>query len=138
MSQEVAVRSQAIDWDDKTAQVLAGTSSTNTPLVFDDTGLDHFFTRTGRRGRLTFVGNSVDAGGEDNVSFHILVNGTRMPRPYNEFQQALGLTYDGWSTLSVPLELPQGACIQVTVDNDDATTAYNAFIRLRVEYEPLN
>lgn len=137
MSQEVAIHSQAIDFDDKTAQVNLGATSTDTPLVFDDSGIAYFFTRTGRRGRLTFVGNAVDTGGETKVTFHIKINGTRLQPPYNSFQQALGVTYDGWSSLSVPLDLPQGAMIEVTADNSDSTT-YNAFVRLRVEYESLN
>lgn len=137
MSQEVALRAQAIDRDDKVASASIA-ASTTTKLTFSD-GTTNFRTRTGRKGRLTFVGNDVDAGGETYLTFSILVNGARISDPLlSSFQQAIGETFDPSSSLSVPLELPQNALIEVSVTNSNGSTAYNAFIRLRVEYEPLN
>lgn len=135
MAQEVYVYpNRVVDSDDKTATVNAVASTNGQKLVFDSDGQTFFRTRTGRRARLAFVGNAVDSGGETYITFHIYSNGNLLRAPYNSFQQALGETFKGSERLQVPIELPQNAMIEITVDNTD-TNAYHAFARLRVEYE---
>lgn len=138
MSNEVVIYpKRAIDIDDVLATVNVLANTTGTKLVFNKLNSTSLRTRTGQKARLVFVGNAVDAGGESVVTFHVLINGTLLPSPYDSFQQALGVTYDPQSRNSVPLDLPQNALIEITADNSSAT-AYNAFARMRIEYESLN
>lgn len=137
MPQQVSIYPRNIvDQDDKNGSVLVPTTGATTRLVFGD-GQSNFRTRTGRRCFISFIGNAVDPGGETQVMFHVLVNGARLQQPYDSFQQAMGLTYDGNSNMNLRLEVPQNAMIEVTAENADTATAYNAFIRMRVDYEEL-
>lgn len=137
MSQEVFVnQKKVVDFDDVIASALISANTTGTKLTFSKNNAAFLVTRTGRRARLVHVGNAVDAGGETSLTFHVHVNGSRVSvPPYDSFQQAMGLTYDGYSRIAVPIELPQGALIEVVVDNSAAGTDYNAFARVRIEYE---
>ncbi len=137
MAQEVYIsQRQAIDFDDKVCSASVAASATLTALTFQDTGLTYFRTRTGRRGYLTFVGNSVAAGGDASITFHLYVNGNPIHQPpFNSFQQALGETYNGWSANAVRFQLPENAMIEIRCDNSDSATAYLSYARLRVEYE---
>lgn len=138
MAQEVYVYpKQVVDFDDvlATANILA--STTGTKLTFNKNNQTFIRTRTGRRCRFVFVGNNVDPGGESSITFHIYINGTLLSPPYDSFQQALGLTYDPQSRNITPIDLPQNALVEIVADNSSGT-AYNAFARLRIEYEDLN
>lgn len=137
MSQEVFInQKKVVDVDDVTATASILANTTATKLTFSKNNAAFLVTRVGRRGRLVHVGNAVDAGGEAVLTFHILVNGTRIGfQPYDSFQQAMGLTYDGQNRIAVPIDLPQGAYIEIAVDNSSLTTAYSAYARLRIEYE---
>lgn len=139
MSQEVIVHQKpVVDRDDRIGTVNVAASGVATPVVWGDTGLNYFRTRTGRRARLTFLGNAVDPGGESFITFHVLVNGAKLLPPYDSFTQALGETFNGWASLSLPVELPQNAMVQVIADNSDSANAYNVYNRVRIEYEDLN
>lgn len=137
MAQEVFLyQKPVIDTDDKVCSVNVGAAATGTPLAFSD-GQTSFRTRVGKRARLASVANSVDPGAENLITFHILVNGAYALPPYDTFTQSMGETYRGDSRIAVPVELPQGALIQIVADNADAATAWNAYARIRVEYEDL-
>ena len=139
MPNEVYVRQRrVVDSDDLTAQVLVpkNTAGSETKLVWNRQGSPTFIrTRTGSRARLTFFGNAVDAGGESVVTFHVYVNGNRLPPPLDSFQFALGETFDPQSRLGYPIELPQSAIVEIAAENSSSTTDYNAFGRVRIEYE---
>lgn len=139
MAQEVYIRQKAVlDIDDVVGTVLVTANSTGTQLIWNKGGLGYIRTRTGHKARLAFVGNNVDPGGESVVTFHIYVNGNQLQPPYDSFTQALGITYDPSGRLVAPVDLPQNAMIEVRADNTDPATDYNAFIRLRIEYEDLS
>lgn len=133
---EVIVHQKPVlDADDKVGSATIPKTGASTALTFDN-NLDYFYTRTGSRGRLVAVGNDVDAGGTSHITFHIHVNGSRIAKiPFDNFTQALGAVYDTNSGRIPPIDLPQGAHIQVVCENNDTTTDYGAYIRLRVEYE---
>ncbi len=137
MATEVFIhQKKVLDSDDKRASALIPKGTTGTKLVFDD-GTTFLRTRNGYKARLAFVGNAVDAGGESFVVFTILINGNPV-KEFRKFQQALGETFDPQSRMAVPTDLPQMGLVEVIADNtSDASTGtdYNAFIRLRVEYE---
>ncbi len=138
MAQPVALQNQAIDNDDKIASALIPKSGAATKVVFAD-GSTFLRTRTGRRATLTGFGNDVDPGGQTFLAFTIYVNGVPLQPPYYNFTQALGQTFNPLSLiLTVPVSLPQGALVEVVVVNSDTTADYNAFVRLQVEYAPLN
>lgn len=127
-----------IDFQDKVGSATISASATGTKLTFDNSQT-FFVTRTGARPFLAQVANAVSSGGEDKITFHVYVNGNRIAKvPFDNFQQALGETYRSDGRLASPLELPQGALIEVLADNSDGSTSYSAFARLRVEYEDLN
>lgn len=135
MATEVYLYSKRVyDFDDVNGQVNALASTNDQKIVFANNGLTYIRTRTGRKARLAFVGNAVDAGGEPYITFHIVVNGAKARPPYDSFQLALGVTYDGSDRLQVPVDLPQNAMVEVIVDNSNAS-AFNAYIRIRIEYE---
>lgn len=129
---------QVVDFQDKVGSVSVPANSTGTNLTFDD-GAAFFTTRTGLKPFLTNVSNDVDPGGENKIRFHLKVNGTRINKvPFDSFVQSLGETYKSDARLPYPIELPQGALIEIEAENSDGSTAYNAYSRLRVEYESLN
>jgi hypothetical protein len=133
--QEVFInQNPVIDSDDKVGSASITHGAGEIPLVYED-GLDYFRTRTGRRARLVFTGNAVDAGGESVITFHVYANGVRLPPPHASFQQALGATYDPQSRLAVPVNIPQNAYVQVKAENSHATDDFTAYVRVRLEYE---
>lgn len=134
---EVIIRQNAtLNVDDKLCSVSLGSGAAETLMTFTD-GRTYFYTRTGRRARLMFVGNAVDPGYELYIHFHVYINGTRALPPYDDFSQAIGLTYDPGARMAVPMDLPQGALIQVKADAPGAVFTSNggAYARLRIEYE---
>lgn len=139
---EVNIRTKPVtDADDMVffKNILASASGTKLLLDSTDANSTFFRTRTGRKARLAFVGNAVGSGGDPYVTFHILVNGNRInKKPYDSFNQALGETFNGWANISAPVNLPENALVEVTADNSDSGNAYDAFCRVRVEYEDLN
>lgn len=129
-----------VDSDDMVGSALIVKGTTGTKLTFLQSGQTFFRTRTGRKARLVFLGNAVDAGGESVITFHVKVNNVLLPPPYESFQQAMGTTYDAETRLAVPVELPQNALVEVLCDNStdpSSGTDYNAYARVRVEYEDL-
>lgn len=135
--QEVWVsQKRAIDFDDLTAQKTSLANSDGETALTWPSGLDYMRTRTGRRGFLTFVGNSTDAGGANYITFHVKINGNRIAvPPLDSFTQAMGETYNGWAQWIHKIEIPAGAHVQVTAENSDAGNSYGVYARLRFEYE---
>jgi hypothetical protein len=89
--------------------------------------------RVGSRAFLAKLGNAIQAGGENYVTFRLLLNGSRL-WPYDGSQNQWG---DPANLQDLParLELPQGAMIQIQCDNSDPSNAYVATARLFIEYE---
>lgn len=140
MSTEVFIRQKAVvDSDDKVFTGSATANTNGTKLTCSDSSRTHIITRTGRKARLVFVSNDAGSGGDAYLTFHIYVNGNPIQSaPYNSFSLSVGETYNPSGRMSVPVDLPQGALIEVLVDNSDAANAYTATVRLRVEYEDFN
>lgn len=109
-----------------TALVTAGAGFTN---------LLAFRTRCGFRPRLTLVGAGVDPGGESVVTFRVLVNSAPVAHPlYASFGGVTpGVTYDPGARVIYPVDLPQGAYVQVQASITGATD-YTCYARVRVEY----
>lgn len=89
--------------------------------------------RIGKRAFLSKLGNAVQAGGENYITFRLLLNGSRL-WPYDGSQNQWG---DPANLQDLPsrLELSQGAMIQIQCDNSDGANAYVATARLFIEYE---
>lgn len=138
MPQEVIINQKpSIDFQDKVASGTINASATGTKLTFED-GNTYFVIRNGARARLVQVANSVQSGAEEQITFHILINGSRISKqPFDKFSQALGETYRSDGRLGVPIDLPQGALVEISCDNADSANNWLAYARLRIEYEDL-
>lgn len=92
--------------------------------------------RTGMRPRLTLLGANVDPGAEAYCSFRVLVNGSPLTdRLYGLFTSAPAVVYDPGARVIVPIELAQGAFVEVQgAIAAGAGAAKNMYVRLRIEY----
>lgn len=144
MSTEVFVRQKrVVDSDDVLAQYVTAGAPASVPaastvkLTFNKTNSTNFVLRGGVKARCVFIGNDVDSGGSPYLTFQLLVNGNMFPAPYNSFTQAVGTTYTPGNSFTIPFDLPQNALIECVVINSNVTTAYGAFLRMRIEYEEI-
>lgn len=91
--------------------------------------------RTGFTPRLTLVGVNVDPGGEGYVQFRLMSNKNPIPhRLYSAFTSAPGVVYDPGQRLITPVQLSEGALLELEARLVGASVAYNVYGRLRIEY----
>lgn len=108
----------------------AGDGATTAPVTIASKQLKY-----GRKAFIRSLGNAVQSGGTNVVTFRLLVNGQRL-YPYDGSQNQWGdpaLMQD----LPARIEVPGGAVVAVQCDNSDGANAWVATARVWVEYEDL-
>lgn len=117
-------KTKIIDYDEYYATVTAATSATT--VVFSAQ------VKPGKIPWLAFISNAIQAGGGDQVTFRLLINGSAW-YPFDG-------TLNQWAPpesnfdLAVPYILPTGCSVKVIAINADAANTYAATARVRIIY----
>lgn len=123
-------RENIIDYDEKYATVTAAVATAGPIPV--ETEIFNFRVKPGKKPYLSFVANSVQAGGGDFITFVLKINNS----PFYPFDGSLNQwappesNYD----LPVPFELPVGCTVSVVARNSDTSTTYASTARVRIVY----
>lgn len=117
-------RERVIDYDEKYLTVTAATAAETTVFAFQ--------VKPGKQPWLAFVGNAIQAGGGDLVTFVLRVNRAN----FYPFDGSLNQWAPPESNfdLPVPYELPVGCEVSVVAINADSGTTYAATARIKIFY----
>lgn len=123
-------KSRIIDYDEKYATVTAAVAASATSPTI--TEIFKFQAKPGKIPWLTFIGNAIQAGGGDYVTFRLQINRS----DYYPFDTSLNQWAPPESNynLEVPYILPTGCEIRVIAVNSDTAATYAATARVRVSY----
>lgn len=125
ISQAGTLRS-ADDWS-ATLLLLPNTAGN---LIFGTAGR---LVRPYQRPKIAIFGQAWDAAGNGLISYGLTVNG-RLQGPYENNTAALASPFDDTSYLPIPLDIPQGATLNVVVSLGAAAQNVNFTARLVVYY----
>ncbi len=117
--------SEIIDYDERYETVTAAVSATTDVIAA-------FRVKPGKKAWLKFLGNNVQAGGADKITFRFLVNNV----PYYPFDGSLNQWADPQSNFNLPvtLELPTSCTVGVSATNSDSGVTYTATARIKIVY----
>lgn len=128
MSDRVYLDSPPIDWEDEQAEVaVSGGVITSTP-----TEILAFRAKMGKAFYLTGFGQAWDSAMDTFLVYSLLIDGIPHPKYHRKTVQITPPEQVGYSPIPVPILVPQGARISVSVNS---TVSGNFAARLKGEYK---
>lgn len=92
-------------------------------------------TYTGKRAAIVSYNNAVSSGGETSIKFYLRVNQVGV-HPFNGTQVQWG-TPENPTPLEIPVDVPQGALVDVYAVNSDGSNAYDVTARVIIHYKDI-